>query len=204
MSDSTHVFARLHEIIDFLKNDTQPHSIEAIYKRFKIDDELQGLINKSDQVLYNRENRTFQFKQKYTFNNKDSVYLYIKDNFYLDLAAAKKFYEKVLDDISELESEKKISVLKNKQDQPKQAFLNLHSDIPEADEIFRDAWANVKIPELPQLKEILIKKGLWKVEKSEVIIEPRIEPIVAPKAIKRKRRMFQKKRTNLHMSPEPL
>eukprot|EP00835_Amoeboradix_gromovi_P004936 NODE_421_length_8910_cov_0.283623.p6 type:complete len:204 gc:universal NODE_421_length_8910_cov_0.283623:1798-2409(+) len=202
MSD-THVLARLHEIIDFLKTSGQPQSIETLYKRFKIDDTLQGLINKSDQIIYNRSTRMLTFKQPFTFTNRESVYLYLKDHFYLDLSAAKKYYPQVIDDCLSLESENKIFVLKTK-DQPKQAFMNLHPDIPQADEMFREAWNKIRIPDEEGLKKELVKRGLVKVNKSLVQIVSTADKEHVPKIKKVKRRMFQKKRTNIHMGGEDM
>ena len=199
MSQSnTHVLARLHEIVDFLKTSGQPQSIETLYKRFKIDDTLQGLINKSDQIIYNRTTRMLTFKQPYTFNSRDSVYLYLKDHFYLDLAAAKKYYPQVADDCLSLEEEKKVIVLKTK-DIPKQAFINLHPEIPQADKMFFDAWNAIRIPDEEGLNKELLRRGLIKVNKQQVEIETKFEDVQPPKIKKKSRRMFQKKRTNIHM-----
>ena len=204
MSDKTHVLARLHEIVDFLKTSGQPESIETLYKRFKIDDTLQGLINKSDQIIYNKSTRMLSFKQPYSFTNKETVYIYLKDNFSLDLIVAKKVYSGVVEDCLSLEEEQKVVVLKNKQNQPKHAFINTHCDIPQADELFRTTWNDIRIPDDENLHKELIRTGHVKIPKTKVKDTATAIEIEVPKPKKIKRKRFQKKRTNTHMGGSEL
>jgi transcription initiation factor TFIIE subunit beta len=161
------VSRKLFEIIDCLKQEPIPITNNDIIRKTTIDimasPELFEAVKKNDRILYNEQNQTFEFKPTYKIRTREDLLDLLRRNrgvMGMEVKELKQSYTRVTEIIDELDKERLILCIRNKDGTPKVVYyFDQTYQISISDE-FKRYWDDVKLPMDMDLEPELRKGGL--------------------------------------------
>jgi transcription initiation factor TFIIE subunit beta len=158
---------KLFEIIDCLKQEPVPITNNDIIRKTTIDiissPELFDAVKNNDRILYNPTTETFEYKPNYKIRTKEDLLDLLRRHrgvLGMEVKELKQSYTRVTELIDELDKEKRILCMRNKDGTPKVVYYNDPSFQISISDEFKVYWNDVKLPMDMDLEPELRKAGL--------------------------------------------
>jgi transcription initiation factor TFIIE subunit beta len=158
---------KIFEIIDCLKQEPVPISNNDVIRKTTIDimssPELFEAVKKNDRILYNEQTQTFEFKPNYKIRTREDLLDLLRRHrgvTGMEVKELKQSYTRVTELIEELDKEKLILCMRNKDGSAKVVYYNDPSFRISISDEFKKYWNDVKLPLDMDLEPELKKAGL--------------------------------------------
>ncbi|ODV76813.1 putative transcription factor a small subunit [Suhomyces tanzawaensis NRRL Y-17324] len=160
----SHLSTQLHLAVEFVKQHDHPVSLAKLqnYLSMDVSHNLLPLLKEIDRLKYDPETSTLEYVSLHNIRNSSDLlnYLWPQPTFKgTSVKELRDGWSGCLAAITELESENKILVLRNKKENaPRLIWANLGGPLGTVDEEFKDMWSTVKLPD--NLYQALIDQNL--------------------------------------------